>query len=160
VSLKKKKPSAIFNSASPTDTFHIAKKLAENLRGGEIIFLYGPIGSGKTTFIKGLAKALSIKTTPVSASFTLMRMYESKKAILAHIDLFRLKAGEIYNLGLEEILKNERAIIAIEWPGSVKNFFQNEKLEIKIKLLKADSRKFTFTAIGNKYRKLLNETKK
>jgi tRNA threonylcarbamoyladenosine biosynthesis protein TsaE len=149
---------SIFKSNGLKDTFLLAKMLAENLKGGEIIFLYGSIGSGKTTFVKGLSRALGIKTNLISASFALIRNYAGKKVKLTHIDAFRIKECETYNLGLEEILADKKNIIAVEWPGALENIFPKDILKIKIKLLSGDKRNFTFIAKGAQHIKLLKKT--
>lgn len=154
--IKKIKPTVIFKSDSPKDTISVAKLLAKKLKGGEIIFLKGPIGSGKTVFVKGLALCLKTKANPVSASFTLIRTYKGRKSSLTHIDAFRLKKCEGYNLGLEEIFSAPGTIIAVEWPDEISAFFPEERLEIEIKLLSGDKRKIKFTAIGKNYLRLLS----
>jgi len=155
--IKKIKSSSTFKSDSVKDTKVLAGIVAKNLKGGEIIFLRGPIGAGKTTLVKDIAKALKIKQSPASASFALVRTYASRKAKLAHIDLFRLTRCEVDNLGLDEILTDDKYIIAAEWPDALKNYFPQEKLEVKITLLSNDTRKFTFKAKGEKYMKILEK---
>ena len=75
---------------SRQETLALASRFAKVLQGGEIIFLRGPIGAGKTVFVKGVASALGLKSSPVSASFSLMKKYKNKNVKLFHIDLFRL----------------------------------------------------------------------
>jgi len=65
-----------FKSRSPEDTLRLAASLAGLLKGGEVLSLKGMIGAGKTFFVKGLAGALGSKSSPVSASFNLMRTYK------------------------------------------------------------------------------------
>ena len=147
--------SSIFNTASPAETMRLAAAFARRLRGGEIIFLRGPIGAGKTVFVQGLAKALGMKAAPISASFTLMREYRSAKARLFHIDLFRLAPKDIANLGLETLLEVESAVIAAEWPDASGEFFPPDRLELEFALTGADGRKITAAAHGPSSRKLL-----
>ena len=94
----------ILYTHSPEETTALAQKFADLLQGGEIIFLRGPIGAGKTIFVKGIAQALGLKSSPTSASFSLMKRYQNRKKILFHIDLFRLSEDEIFNLGKEYLL--------------------------------------------------------
>ena len=75
-------------SSSRQQTLAIAARFSRVLQGGEIIFLRGPIGAGKTVFVKGLASALGLKSSPTSASFSLMKKYQNKSHRLFHIDLF------------------------------------------------------------------------
>ncbi|MFA5160943.1 MAG: tRNA (adenosine(37)-N6)-threonylcarbamoyltransferase complex ATPase subunit type 1 TsaE [Elusimicrobiales bacterium] len=140
------KVSSISDSAAATR--RLAARLARRLRGGEIIFLRGPIGAGKTVFVQGLAKALGVKTAPSSASFNLMRQYRSPKLRLFHIDLFRLNSGETANLGLETLLEDPAAVIAAEWPDPAADFLPQDRLEIEIKLLAGGKRRITAAARG------------
>ena len=117
-------PIAIKNSIIDISSEETTKELANNfsnyLKGGEIIFLYGEMGVGKTTFVKYLINQLLIKknlqTTEVtSPTFNLLNEYEVDNLIIKHYDLFRLKnESEIKNLDLFE--QNKNTITLIEWP--------------------------------------------
>lgn len=98
-------------------TFAIGKQIGTQLRGGEILLLDGPLGAGKTVFVKGLASALGIDPEEVtSPSFTLVNPY-SGRLLLFHIDLYRLAAGasSAHAIDLEELLADEHAVLVIEW---------------------------------------------
>ena len=137
-----------FNSSSVQDTLALAARTAALLKGGEIIFLSGPIGAGKTVFVAGLVKALGLKAKPVSASFSLMKEYKGNGRRIFHVDLFRLEEREMFNFGFEEMLADEKAIILAEWPEAIKNFIPPERLEIDYTLLQGDGRKIKITALG------------
>jgi tRNA threonylcarbamoyladenosine biosynthesis protein TsaE len=117
-------PIAIKNSIIDISSEETTKELANNfsnyLKGGEIIFLYGEMGVGKTTFVKYLINQFLIKknlqTTEVtSPTFNLLNEYEVDNLIIKHYDLFRLKnESEIKNLDLFE--QNKNTITLIEWP--------------------------------------------
>jgi len=117
-------PIAIKNSiidiSSEETTRELAKNFSNYLKGGEIIFLYGEMGVGKTTFVKYLINQLLIKknlqTTEVtSPTFNLLNEYEVDNLIIKHYDLFRLKnESEIKNLDLFD--QNKNTITLIEWP--------------------------------------------
>ena len=117
-------PIAIKNSIIDISSEETTKELANNfsnyLKGGEIIFLYGEMGVGKTTFVKYLINQLLVKknlqTTEVtSPTFNLLNEYEIDNLIIKHYDLFRLKnESEIKNLDLFE--QNKNTITLIEWP--------------------------------------------
>ena len=138
----------IFTSASRGDTLALAERTAGLLRGGEIIFLRGPIGAGKTVFVKGMAQALGLKSSPTSASFSLMKEYKNKKTRLFHIDLFRLSEGEVFNLGFEEMLQDERAVIAAEWPDPIARMLPTDRLEMDFVLKEGDGREIRLCAYG------------
>ena len=136
------------HSDSVAHTQALATRCAALLKGGEIILLRGPIGAGKTIFVKGIAHALGLKSSPTSASFSLMKRYQNKKYTVFHIDLFRLSEGEVFNLGFEEMLENEQAIILAEWPDPIVRMFPKDRLEIDFKLEQGNRRQITFTANG------------
>ncbi len=117
-------PIAIKNSIIDISSEETTRELANNfsnyLKGGEIIFLYGEMGVGKTTFVKYLINQLLVKknlqTTEVtSPTFNLLNEYKIDKLIIKHYDLFRLKnESEIKNLDLFD--QNKNTITLIEWP--------------------------------------------
>ena len=117
-------PIAIKNStidiSSEETTRELAKNFSNYLKGGEIIFLYGEMGVGKTTFVKYLINQLLIKknlqiTEVTSPTFNLLNEYEIDNLIIKHYDLFRLKnESEIKNLDLFD--QNKNTITLIEWP--------------------------------------------
>ena len=117
-------PIAIKNSiidiSSEETTRELAKNFSNYLKGGEIIFLYGEMGVGKTTFVKYLINQLLVKknlqTTEVtSPTFNLLNEYKIDNLIIKHYDLFRLKnESEIKNLDLFD--QNKNIITLIEWP--------------------------------------------
>lgn len=138
----------IIHTASAAETLSLAKRCAGLLKGGEIIFLRGPIGAGKTVFVKGVAAALGLKSSPTSASFSLMKRYQNQKTRLFHIDLFRLCEGEVFNLGFEEMLEDEKAIILAEWPDPIASVMPKDRLEMDFALKEKDERAITLRAFG------------
>ena len=117
-------PIAIKNSiidiSSEETTRELAKDLSNYLKGSEIIFLYGEMGVGKTTFVKYLINQFQIKkklqiTEVTSPTFNLLNEYDVDDLSIKHYDLFRLKdKSEIKNLDLFE--NNKSTITLIEWP--------------------------------------------
>lgn len=120
----------------------LAKALAKELKGGDVLALIGPLGSGKTTFVKALAKALKIKNSVSSPSFIIMQSFLGKlpkgnKVILNHLDLYRTKNfKEIAALGFTELLKDKNSITAIEWADKLKAHFPKKSYRISFKPLK------------------------
>lgn len=99
------------------DTFNLGRQLGEQISGGEILLLDGPLGAGKTVFVKGLTSALGIDPGEVtSPSFTLVNPYDGRLPIF-HIDLYRLDEGPgaAHAVDLDELLNDERAVVVIEW---------------------------------------------
>lgn len=106
-----------WTSRSEDETISLGAQIGSRLAGGEIILLDGPLGAGKTVFVKGIARALSIETDEVtSPSFTLVNIYEGRLK-LYHLDLYRLSEGATaaHAVDLDELLTDESAVIVIEW---------------------------------------------
>lgn len=111
-------PDAEWLARTPEETFEVGREVGARLLGGEILLLHGPLGAGKTVFVKGLADALGIDTDEVtSPSFTLVNPYTDGRLTLYHLDLYRLDegAGAAHAVGLEDLLADEQALIVIEW---------------------------------------------
>jgi len=110
--------------SSEKKTEELANKLLKKLKLGDIIFLYGEIGVGKTTFVRylinGFQKENNIKLTEVtSPTFNIINEYEINQTKINHYDLFRIKSvEETKNLGLFDNLSN--SITLVEWPQIIK----------------------------------------
>lgn len=101
---------------SSAETEKIGEEFAKKIKGKNLILLKGKLGSGKTTFVKGLAKGLRIGKKILSPTFILLKSYQSPSGkILNHIDLYRLEKINPQKLGLEELLKKNNSITVIEW---------------------------------------------
>jgi len=105
-----------------TETINLGIRFSKRLNPQAIVLLNGPIGSGKTSFVQGIAKGLSIDEDITSPTFALSHHYNSGKIPLIHMDLYRLQnssmAKEFYIAEEEEAIQN-KAIIIIEWPELV-----------------------------------------
>jgi tRNA threonylcarbamoyladenosine biosynthesis protein TsaE len=134
-------------SNSEEDTINFGKKLGTLLKPGDLILLYGDLGSGKTTFVKGLAKSLEVNQDfyITSPSFSLINVYEGKYTIY-HVDLYRLDTLEVEDLGLWEYL-NE-GIVIIEWADRLKTPLKDDYIEIFFEFLDYSKRKITFVGYG------------
>lgn len=105
-------------SRSPEETFEAGRRVGVRLVGGETLLLSGPLGAGKTVFVKGLATGLGLDPAEVSSpSFTLVNSYGEGRLPLHHIDLYRLAEGasSAHAVDLEELLTDESAVVVIEW---------------------------------------------
>lgn len=147
----------IVQTSCAEETQKLAASLASCLKGGEIIFFRGPIGAGKTVMVSAIANYFGFKKRPVSASFSLMKKYQNKQITIHHIDLFRLNEGEMFNLGFEELLQDDKALILAEWPDPSKDFFPSDRLEIDVNLKQDNRRSIAFKANGRASAALLKE---
>ena len=110
-------PTGRWTSRNSEETFDLGVFVGSRLAGGEIILLEGPLGAGKTIFVKGIASALDLKREDVtSPSFTLVNIYEGRLK-LYHLDLYRLSHGAsaAHAVDLDELLLDENAVFVIEW---------------------------------------------
>jgi tRNA threonylcarbamoyladenosine biosynthesis protein TsaE len=147
-------------SKSDQETKNIAFKLAKYLKAQDFIALCGDLGSGKTTFVKGIARGLNIKETEiVSPSFMLIRQYKGKLP-LYHFDLYRLDYLEqVEFLGYEEYFYGD-GVCCMEWANKVEELLPVEYLEINIKFLSDFKRKITFKSTSDRYNNIINKIKK
>ncbi len=140
---------------------HLCQGVTLTKKGACVIALYGELGSGKTTFVQGLAEGLGIKKRIVSPTFIIVRSYnienqkskiknqkyKSKVKILEigtlyHIDLYRIaKEKDVVELGLKEILDNPNNIVVIEWAEKMRSFLPNTRIEIKFSYIDREKRK-------------------
>ncbi|HEX7321288.1 MAG TPA: tRNA (adenosine(37)-N6)-threonylcarbamoyltransferase complex ATPase subunit type 1 TsaE [bacterium] len=100
-------------SRSAQATIRLGQAIARILNVGDVVYLYGDLGSGKTTLTKGIARGLGIKTRVTSSSFVIATEYRGKIR-LSHVDLYRLSGQDIENLPLDEYLA-EDGVTVIEW---------------------------------------------
>ena len=114
--------------------------------------LNGELGSGKTMFVKGFAKALGIEETITSPTFSLVKEYPNGEMSLYHMDVYRLDDGNV-EFGLSDYL-NQDAVCIIEWPEMIEEQIPEERLDIKIKVIDDDVRVFVFTPHGQQYEEL------
>jgi tRNA threonylcarbamoyladenosine biosynthesis protein TsaE len=127
----KENPERRWISRSPEDTFRLAADLARELRPGDVLALYGELGSGKTTLVQGLARALGIERPVNSPTFTLINEYRGT-CPLFHIDLYRVRdPGEALDLGLDEYLYGN-GITAIEWAERIAELLPPGTLHIRL----------------------------
>jgi tRNA threonylcarbamoyladenosine biosynthesis protein TsaE len=104
-------------TSSPEETEALAAELARTLAPGDVVLVSGDLGAGKTTFVRGAARALGVRVPVTSPTFTIARRYEDGRVPVSHLDLFRLAGG----LGDEEpeLLDDELApdrVAFVEWP--------------------------------------------
>ena len=140
-------------SKSEKETIDLGYKIGKKLEKGMCITLVGDLAGGKTTFTKGIGKALNIKEVINSPTFTILKIYDGDLK-LYHIDAYRLEGCEYY-LGLDEYL--DEGVMIVEWPVYYQDYLPNEYLEISFKYIDDNTREITLNPIGEKYKELVKE---
>ncbi len=133
-----------YQSHSAEQTTDLGAELGRRLGRGDIVALHGPLGAGKTTLVKGIARSLLVEEPVTSPSFTLIAEYDGLREglpiILYHVDLYRINhPQEIEDLGLEEIL-NASGICVIEWAEKAAEFLPDSAIRIDIGLSNGENR--------------------
>jgi tRNA threonylcarbamoyladenosine biosynthesis protein TsaE len=130
-------------SHSEAETQKIAADFAANLHGGDVILLAGDLGSGKTAFTKGIARALGITKEITSPTFAIMQIYNRDDSPtqdsgsneektnsfqhFVHIDTYRLKsADELLAIGADEYIGAQNSVTIIEWPETIEPLLKNK----------------------------------
>lgn len=131
-------------SNSLKETQEYAKQFAKTLKRGEVLCFYGDLGSGKTTFIQGLALGLGIENRIISPTFIIVRTYNLNSANFYHIDLYRASStDDLRSVGIDEILSEKQSIVAIEWAEKLKELLPQKRIELKFETVDKDKRKIS-----------------
>jgi tRNA threonylcarbamoyladenosine biosynthesis protein TsaE len=128
------------HSQSAADTEHIGEQIGAVLRSGEVIELIGDLGSGKTTFVRGLTKGFGSSDHVASPSFTLSREYRSGHRTLYHFDFYRLDDPGVMALELAELLEDKQGVVVIEWATVAASVLPTERVMIRFTPTSDDAR--------------------
>lgn len=139
---------------SEEETIELAQNIESEKFPDMVICLRGDLGSGKTIFTKGFAKAMEIKEEVTSPTFNIIKEYTTGDMPLYHMDVYRLD-GHVDDLGIEEYY-NKNGITIIEWADMIPDYLPENRLDIKIKSSSEDENKRTIilTPYGKKYEDL------
>jgi tRNA threonylcarbamoyladenosine biosynthesis protein TsaE len=117
-------------SASPEETEAIAARLAQELALGDVVLIEGELGSGKTTFVRGAARALGVERPVTSPSYTIGHRYKGRVDV-SHLDLYRFEGMSNAEWGdLEEYFDD--AVVFVEWPQAGAGFLPAEKARVSL----------------------------
>lgn len=141
-----------YTSKSAEDTMTIAENIESEKFPNMVICLEGELGSGKTVFTKGFAKALGIEDTITSPTFTIIKEYLNGELPLYHMDVYRLEETE-ENIGVTDYF-SKGGVTIVEWSDIIKDKLPSERLVIKFKIIDEDTRILIFTPYGEKYEEL------
>lgn len=118
-------------TSSAEETMNLGQKFVALAKPGSTFCLTGDLGAGKTTLVRGIAKALNIKSVVQSPTFNIMKVYFDGSKPLIHIDAYRL--ADINNdIGLDEYIGYETGLTVIEWPEFIKELIPENAIEVNI----------------------------
>ena len=137
------------------ETIALGERIGRKLRAGTLLLLRGPLGAGKTTLARGLARGAGYRGRVSSPTFALAHVYRGKRLTVHHLDLYRVAEGEDSELGLDELLADRGAAVVVEWPDAAGGAWPKDRLELT--LAHAPSgRKAALKATGPASRKVLD----
>ena len=149
----------VIESRSPHETKSWGRRLASILEGGELLGLIGDLGAGKTCFIKGLARGLSLREEDIlSPTFTMIQEHHGRFP-LYHIDLYRLEEATLDDLGLREYLFSE-GVAAVEWFERLRGGADMEYLSVRISYAGANLRRIELSAIDSRHAQIISKLKR
>jgi tRNA threonylcarbamoyladenosine biosynthesis protein TsaE len=135
-------------AGTPEDTMAVGEAVASLLREGDAIALTGELGAGKTTFVRGAARALGFDGAVASPTFTLVREYQGRVRI-HHVDVYRLeRVQDVLDLGLDEMVA-EGGVLLVEWGDAVEGLLPDDHLLTEITLMDSEeARRIVVTGMG------------
>jgi tRNA threonylcarbamoyladenosine biosynthesis protein TsaE len=139
-----------FYANGPEDTEKLAQELAVFLEGGTVLALDGDLGAGKTTFSQAIARAIGVKDTVNSPTFTIIKEYEGRILPLYHMDVYRITEPEAEELGLDEYFYGAGLTI-VEWASRIETILPTERLSIYIENRGPQERNFQIVPSGMLY---------
>ena len=124
---------------SETETEELGARLGAALPDGSVLALYGDLGSGKTAFVRGLARGMGIDAEVSSPTFTIVNEYLGTRALF-HFDMYRLaSADELYDIGWEDYL-DRGGVCAVEWSENVPGAFPPGAIRLSFRRTGENSR--------------------
>jgi len=149
-----------FHADNLSDTERLGAKLARLLPDGSVVALIGTLGAGKTRLVQAVAEASGVpKNTVTSPTFVLIREYDEGERPIYHFDAYRLETESAFRaLGPDEYYDGF-GLTFVEWADRVPNSLPVDHVTIEIEVISADSRRFTISATGDKYERLVANRK-
>jgi tRNA threonylcarbamoyladenosine biosynthesis protein TsaE len=116
---------------STDETLALAGSVGELLRPGDVVSLAGDLGTGKTVFARGVARALGVTDPIVSPTFTIVREYEGRVPVV-HVDVYRIdRFQELHDLGFEEVVRDD-AVTLVEWGDVIDGMLPSDRLDVRL----------------------------
>jgi tRNA threonylcarbamoyladenosine biosynthesis protein TsaE len=137
-------------SDGPARTQSVAAELARGLRPGDVVLIFGGLGSGKTTFVRGAARALGVEEPVTSPTFTIGHRYAGRLAV-SHLDLYRLGEGaglEGEDPGLLDDYLTPDAVAFVEWAEVAEGFVAEPAAVVRLSHAGGDRREISIARRG------------
>jgi len=134
----------VHTTASEIETVRMAGSFAKTLRRGDVVALYGELGSGKTQFVKGVCKYFNVAQLVTSPTFVLMNRYSGSESggrelMIFHFDLYRVKnLSEVYDLGYQEFFQGD-GICLVEWAAHLESLLPKRRYDVKLSFGKKEN---------------------
>ena len=134
----------VHTTASEIETGRMAGSFAKTLRRGDVVALYGELGSGKTQFVKGVCKHFNVAQLVTSPTFVLMNRYSGgesggRELMIFHFDLYRVKnLSEVYDLGYQEFFDGD-GICLVEWADHLESLLPRQRHDVKLSFGKKEN---------------------
>jgi tRNA threonylcarbamoyladenosine biosynthesis protein TsaE len=130
-----------FETTGPDETESLAAELAGSLHDGDVVLLRGELGSGKTTFVRGAARALGVNGPVTSPTFSIGHRYRARALTVSHLDLYRLAGLEHEDPGLLDDYLGAGRIAFVEWPQDPAGELAGARLEVRLSHRGGDRRR-------------------
>lgn len=132
----------VFETNSELETEQAGAEFASSLPDGVVVAMYGELGSGKTAFVRGMARGMGIDCRVSSPTFTIVNEYQGDRELI-HFDMYRLASGdELFDIGWEDYL-NRGSVCAVEWSENVEDAFFGDEIVVRFEKTSPTSRKIT-----------------
>jgi tRNA threonylcarbamoyladenosine biosynthesis protein TsaE len=130
---------------SPEETIEFGRRLATEIRSGDVVALSGELGAGKTCLVKGIALGLGILQDVTSPTFTIIHEYRGALFPLYHIDLYRLDSSqEVIAVGIEEYLRGD-GLTVIEWAEKIGALLPEHTKWVRMEVIGENARRIVLT---------------
>ena len=137
---------AVFFTKNEHETEALGQRLAESIKGGAVIAMYGDLGAGKTAFVRGMARGMGLDCRVSSPTFTIVNEYLGERELI-HFDMYRLSSGdELFDIGWEDYIARG-AVCAVEWSENVEDAFYGDEIKLRIEKLSDTERKITIEGV-------------
>ena len=138
-----------FLAKSEQDTRDFAAHLARRLSAGSLVALHGELGAGKTRFVQGFAEGLGVPSDHVMSPTFVIHHVHQGRCRLHHLDVYRLRtADEFWDLGGEEFLADNDAIVLVEWAERIQECLPDRYLDVDIRVCDPETRQIVLQAVG------------